>query len=56
MRPSTFFIALGPAFLMLALKFAVEPTWLENVSLFTCLGIGSAMGVVGGVAASVVEL
>lgn len=52
MKPSTLAIAFGPAVLVLAARFAIQPTWLNAWSTAECLALGAVIGVLGAIAAS----
>jgi hypothetical protein len=55
MKFTTFLLAFGPAILILGLKFFIEPTWLNDWSVWDCLLMGIITGVSGGVAARIIQ-
>ncbi len=55
MKLSTLAIALGPPVLVLAIKFALDPAWLNQLSLGVCAAIGAIVGVSVAVAMTVMQ-
>ena len=52
MKLSTIAIAIGPPVVVLAAKFALDPSWLNHVSMGACAALGAVIGVAGAVAAT----
>ena len=55
MKLSTLGIAFGPAVLVIAAKFALDPAWLKEWSLPACIALGVVIGVFGAIAARTLE-
>ena len=55
MKISTIALAFGPATLVIAAKFALDPAWLREWSVPACLALGAVIGASGALAARTLE-